>query len=188
MQLPLEITFRNLERSEALESKIRQRAEKLDHIADHIMSCRVVVEPSHMHQHKGNLYHVRIDITVPGEELVVSRSPDQNHAHENAYVAVRDAFKAARRQLEDYVRRQRGRIKTHETTPHGRITGLIPMQDYGVIETSDGREVYFHRNSVVDANFDTLDVGMAVHFHEEMGESGPQASTVHIEGKHHTIG
>jgi ribosomal subunit interface protein len=188
MQLPLEITFRNMERSEALENKVRERAEKLDRFADHIMSCRVVVEAPHKHHQKGNLYHVRIDITVPGKEIVVSREPDQHHAHEDANVAVRDAFDAARRQLEDYVGHHRGNVKAHEVSPHGHIATLFPAEDYGIIRTPDGREIYFHRNSVVDVDFAALTEGMSVHFHEEMGENGPQASTVHIEGKHHTVG
>jgi ribosomal subunit interface protein len=187
MQLPLEITFRNMEPSEFLEAKVRERAEKLDRFASHIMSCRVVVEAPHKHHNKGNLYHVRIDITVPGKEIVVSREPDQRHAHEDAYVAVRDAFDAARRQLEDYVAHRRGNVKVHEASPHGYITRLFPAEDYGTIETPDGREIYFHRNSVVGTDFDALTEGMSVHYHEEMGENGPQASTVHIEGKHHTV-
>jgi ribosome-associated translation inhibitor RaiA/cold shock CspA family protein len=185
MQLPLEIVFRNLERSPAIEAKVRARAEKLDHYCKDIMRCQVVIEGHHKHHHKGNLYRVRLDVTVPGDELVVSREPGEHHAHEDAYVAVRDSFDAMTRQLEDYVRRRRGKIKTHETPLHGRIVELLPKEDYGRIETSAGRLIYFHRNSVIDADLNRLQIGDQVHFAEEMGESGPQASTVHVEGKHH---
>lgn len=108
MKLPLEITFRNMAASEALDADIRAKAEKLDNFYDRVMSCRVIVEAPHRHHHKGNIYHVRIDLTVPDEELVVSRDRGQNHAHEDPYVAVRDAFDAARRQLQDYIDRRRG--------------------------------------------------------------------------------
>jgi ribosomal subunit interface protein len=111
MQLPLEIVFQNLGPSPAIEAEIRKRAKKLDRFHDRIMSCRVVVEAPHKHQHSGNLYRVLVDVTVPGGELIANRSPDRNHSHEDVYVAIRDAFDAIRRQLEDHARRQRGSVK-----------------------------------------------------------------------------
>jgi ribosomal subunit interface protein len=187
MQLPLQITFRHMDRSEAVEAKIREKAEKLDQFYDSIMSCRVVVEPAHAHKHQGNLFQIRIDVTVPGNELAVTREPDAHHSHEDIYVSIRDAFSAMRRQLEDFARVQRVDVKAHETPPHGRISQLIPTEDYGVITASDGREIYFHRNSVVDTDFDDLEIGAEVRFVEESGEKGPQASTVHVIGKHHIV-
>lgn len=118
MQLPLQITFRNVEPSEAIEARIRKEAKRLERFYDRIMGCRVVVELPHKHHHKGNLYHVRIDLTVPGGELVVNREPAQHQAYRDLYVAIRDAFDAVQRQLEDYVRRQRGDVKTHEVPSH----------------------------------------------------------------------
>jgi len=188
MQLPLQITFRNLDRSEAIEAKVRERAEKLDQYHDHIMSCRVAVEALHKHHHQGNHYHVRVDVTVPGGELVANREPDEHSAYTDVYVAIRDAFDAIRRQLEDYGRRQSRQVKAHEIPPHGRVVELYPADDYGTIETPDGRRVYFHRNSMVDADFDKLQIGAEVRFSEEIGERGPQASTVHVVGKHHIVG
>jgi cold shock CspA family protein len=152
------------------------------------MSCRVVVEAQHQHHHKGNLYHVRVDITVPGHELVVSRDPKDHQAHQDVYVAIRDAFDAARRQLEDYARKLRGDVKEHEVPPHGHISELLPEQDYGRIQTTDGRSIYFHRNSVINADFDSLSTGDPVRFDEEVGDEGPQASTVRVIGKHHIPG
>ena len=114
MQLPLQITFRNIPPSEAVEAKVRERAEKLERITDNIMACRVTIEAPHKHHYKGSTYQVRIDLTVPGNEIVVSRDPGLNHAHENVYVAVRDAFNAVRRQLEDYVRQRQGKVKQHQ--------------------------------------------------------------------------
>jgi ribosomal subunit interface protein len=188
MQLPLQITFRNLEHSDAIEANVREKAAKIERFAEHITSCRVIVEAPHKHHHKGVIYRVKIDITLPGKEIVVNHHSDEHHAHEDVYVAIRDAFDAATRQLEDYARQRRGKVKSHDVVPHGRITQLFPHEDYGVIETSDKREIYFHRNSVVDEDFDKLETGMTVHFAEEMGDNGPQASTVHIESKHHVVG
>jgi len=188
MKLPLQIVFRNLEPSDAIEAKVRERAEKLEHFSKDIMSCRVVVEAHHKHHHKGNLYHVRVDVRIPDAELVVSREPGKHQAHEDVYVAIRDSFNAMGRQLEDRMRRRRGKVKAHDVAPHGSIIELVPEEDYGKIETSDGREVYFHRNSVINADFNQLNVGDKVHFSEEMGKSGPQATTVHLEGKHHVVG
>ena len=188
MRLPLQVTFRNMQRSEAVEADVREKAAKLDTFYDGVMSCQVVVEAHHKHHHKGNLYHVRIDLTVPGNELLVTREPKDHRAHEDVYVAVRDAFDAARRQLEDYVRRRRGRVKKHDTPLHGRVTELYPMEDYGRIQTPDGRDIYFHRNSVLGAEFDKLEIGTEVRCDEESGDHGPQATTVHVVGKHHIVG
>ncbi len=188
MQLPIQITFRNLDRSEAIEAKIRERADKLDQFYDRIMSCRVAVEAQHKHHQHGNSYHIRVDVTVPDGELVASREPDEHHSYTDVYVAIRDAFDAMCRQLEDHARRERRQVKSHEVSPHGRIVEYHPDEDYGRIETLDGRLVYFHRNSVVETDFDTLAIGAEVRFAEEMGERGPQASTVHLVGKHHVAG
>jgi len=188
MQIPLLITFRNFDRSQAVEASVREHAEKLDQFYDRIMSCRVVIEEQHKHHRHGNHYHVSVDVTVPGAELVASREPDQHHAYTDVYIAIRDAFDTMRRQLEDYARKHDQRLKVHAPPPHGRIVELNPAEDYGRIETLDGRLVYFHRNSVLDADFDGLSIGAEVRFDEEAGERGPQASTVHVIGKHHIVG
>lgn len=182
MRRPLQISFRNMHHSEAVERAIMERAERLERFSDRIMGCRVVVETRHRH-HQGNLYHVRIDLTLPGHEIVVGREPALHHAYEDIFVAVRDVFDSARRRLEDYARRRDQRIKVHESPPNGQIARLDFVKGYGCIETPDGREIYFHRNSVLDADFDRLEVGDPVRFHEEAGEEGPQASTVHVERK-----
>ena len=109
MQIPMQITIRDVEHSEALETHIRDKARKLDEFFDHIMSCRVVVEVPHKHHNQGKQFNVRIDIGVPGSEIAVNR----DHA-EDVYVALRDAFDAAKRQLEDYARKLRGDVKSHQ--------------------------------------------------------------------------
>jgi ribosomal subunit interface protein len=119
MQEALQITFRDLPPSAAIEAKIREKAARLEQFCSDIIGCHVVVEAPHHRQHQGGLYHVRVDVTVPDAELVVSRDPQQHHEHEDVYVAIRDAFDAVRRRLEDYQRRRRGGVKTH--APDGRI-------------------------------------------------------------------
>jgi len=188
MQVPLQIRFHNLEPSPAIEAAVRKRAEQLEHFDDTITSCHVTVESPHKHHHKGNLYHIVIDVRTAGGEIAVSRMPDDEQAHEDIYVAIRDAFDAARRQLQDRQRELRGQVKTHATPPHGKIVEFCPADDYGRISDSDGREIYFHRNSVVNADFDDLETGSEVRFVEESGDLGPQASSVYLIGKHHIVG
>jgi ribosomal subunit interface protein len=117
MQAPLEIVFHQVDRSPAVEDAVRERVAKLERIAPDITSCRVTIEAPHKHHHQGNLYAVRVDLRYPGSELVVNRSPSADHAHEDVYVALRDAFKAARRQLQDYQRVRRGDVKAHRPKP-----------------------------------------------------------------------
>jgi ribosomal subunit interface protein len=140
MQIPLEITFRNMPPSPAIEATIREKAAKLEQFHDRITSARVVVETPHRQHRKGKLFHVRIDLRVPGQELVVSRDPASHHEFEDVYVAIRDAFDGAKRQLEDYVRETRHRAKAHDAPPEGRVIRLRADDGDGVIETSDGRE------------------------------------------------
>jgi len=207
MKIPLQITFRDMAPSPAIESSVREKAVKLDELYPGIMSCRVIIEAPHRHHHKGKAYSVRIDLTVPGAELVVNRAPKRlaaarlNHteqpdtdfaevhepskhaAHEDVYVAIRDAFNAAGRKLQDHARRRRGKVKIHQPPALARVSKLFPIEDYGFLQTPDGREVYFHKNSVLAPGFDRLEIGAQVHFAEEMGEKGPQASTVRIVGE-----
>lgn len=113
MDFPLDISFRNMDPSPAVETRIREKAAKLGRLYSRIIGCTVVVEAPHRHHHKGKLYSVHIDISVPGKDLVVDRAKPLDHAHEDIYLAVRDAFKAAERRLEDHARRMRGDVKTH---------------------------------------------------------------------------
>ncbi|NWF59570.1 MAG: ribosome-associated translation inhibitor RaiA [Fischerella sp.] len=103
MRSPLQINFRNVQQSEAVEEKIREYAAKLEQFHNRITSCRVVVDAPHRNHQKGKLYHIQIDLTLPGTEIVVNRNPSDNESHKDIYVAIRDAFDAAKRQLQDYV-------------------------------------------------------------------------------------
>ena len=178
MTLSPRITFRNMPPSEAVEQSIRRHIEGLGRFSDRLIDCRVVVEARHRRHRQGNLFHVRIAVTVPGGGIVVSREPAQHHAHEDVYVTLRDAFDGVRRQIEDHERRRRRKVKTHEVPPRGRVTYLDHVDGYGFLETPDGREIFFHRNSVLSPGFDCLEGGDVVLFHEEAGEKGPQATTI----------
>lgn len=187
MSFPLEIEFRNMDRSDALETAIRERCEKLERFAPSILRCKVTVEAPHKHHGKGNLYRAAVDLHIPGGEIVANRDAGKNHAHEDVYVAVRDAVNAAARQLQDRVRVQRGKVKAHETPPHGVVSELHPEENWGRIASSDGRSIYFHGNSVIGAALEELTVGAEVRFDEEAGDKGPQATSVRAIGKHHIV-
>jgi cold shock CspA family protein/ribosome-associated translation inhibitor RaiA len=186
MQVPLQISFEHVDRSDPIEARIRDEADKLEQFYPRMTSARVVVtRPQHRH-HKGDTYAVRIHLTLPGAaDIVINRDPAATGAHEDAYVAIRDAFDAARRKLQDLVRERQGQVKAHETPPHGTIASLRPEADHGFIASADGREIYFHRNSVEADKFDELQIGQEVRFSESVGEKGPQATIVRPVGKHH---
>lgn len=201
MELPTQITFRNVESSESAKEWIRAEAGKLGTFYKPIVGCRVAVEVPHRHRKKGAVYEVRIDLTLPGREIVVKRAPTLAHRlrqvretavtkHEeldgprkNLRLAINQAFQAACRRLQDYARKQRREVKRHEPPPVARVKHIFPDQGYGFITAPDGREIYFHQDSVLNGGFKRLKVGTVVHFAEEKGEKGPQASTVRIAGK-----
>ena len=180
MLIPPQITFRDMPSSDALSALIRTKVRKLEHFYGDISGCRVLVEKPHQHKRTGAHYHVRIDLTVPGGELLIEREPALRSRNEDAYVAITDAFRAARRALQGYVGKRRGFTKAHELTPHGRVARLYSAEGFGFIETADGREVYFDRHSVLHDGFGRLELGALVRFAEEPGEQGPQASTVEL--------
>lgn len=184
MRLPMQISFKNMPRSTEIEDIVYERATTLDAFSRRIMSCRVVIDVPHGHHERGNLYQVRVDITVPGEELVVNREATQHTQYKDVQLAISEAFATAARLLEDYERRQRGAVKQHAGLPHARVARIFPEAGYGFLETPDSREIYFHRNSVLNQKFGDLEVGTEVAFDEEEGDRGPQASTVRIVGRH----
>ncbi|MBK9144900.1 MAG: HPF/RaiA family ribosome-associated protein [Candidatus Melainabacteria bacterium] len=180
MNNPIQVVFRNMERSDRIEKIINERAEKLNRFYDRITSLRVTVELPHRHHKQGNSFQVSIDMVVPDKEIVVTRDTNgHGDSHEAIAAAVREAFDAARRQLEDYARKRRGEVKSHDGVPSGKISQIF--EDYGFVETIDGREIYFHSNSLVNERFDRLEVGTEVTFVERQGNEGPMASTVRLK-------
>ncbi len=184
MNVPIQIVFRNMERSDAIEQQILTKAEKLDRVYDRIVSCRVTVEIPHKHHNKGNEHEVTIDIAVPEKNIVVNRTATGSGGSEAvALVAFNEGLDAAKRQLEDYARKRKGIVKTHSESvqPAAKITQLFSTEGYGFLETIDGREIYFHSNSVVNDKFEKLAVGTEVTYVEQQGVDGPQASTVKVK-------
>jgi cold shock CspA family protein len=198
MKWSLQITYRNVKPSSTLEEWIREEAEKLDVFYNHILACRVAIEVPHRHHRRGGPYHVRVDVRVPGGEIVVNREPslaaDIRHLeqlaatkhleldapHKNLHLAIKSAFRIAGRRLQDYARRQRGDVKRHTPVAPAFVSKIFRAEDYGFLTSSDGREIYFHANSVLNEAFRRLELGTEVTFVEEQGERGPQASTVRI--------
>ncbi len=171
--LPVQITIRDLPASAVLESLIRKRASKLQQFCNRISSCRIVLEHQKNNQHRGKLYNIRIDVTVPGKEMVTTRKMD-----EDIYIAIRDSFKAIERQLEEHSRKRHGRIKTHTDTLRGVVVRVFPQQDYGFIEGIDGHEYYFSLTNVNNLNFNQLLIGDLVEFISESMSDGRQAHHV----------
>lgn len=182
MAAPVQVTFRDIPHSDAVASHVERRAAKLETFFDRIVRCHVVVEAPHRRHLRGKRYHVRIDLHVPGRELVVSRNLEE--MKEDLHAAVDDAFGDAERVLEDYARQLHGEVKKRVGPPHGVVMRIFPERGYGFLEADDdGHEVYFHKNSVLHNRFDKIEVGTRVRYAEEAGDKGPQASTVEIVGK-----
>jgi cold shock CspA family protein/ribosome-associated translation inhibitor RaiA len=182
MEVPPEIAFRHVSPTEAMHQKLSDEIAHLDALEDGLISCRVMVElPQHRHK-TGDLYAVRIDMNVRGQELVVSRTPPEHRAHEDPVQAIGDAFDRARRVLDDAKKQRQGRVKHHELPILGRVVRLFRDEGYGFLDSGSGQEIYFHENAVLDGDFAGLEVGSQVRFVEEQGDEGPQASMVKIEG------
>lgn len=173
MKIPLQITSRNFELTDAIKDAIREQAEKLDRIYDQIIRCEVVLEAPHQRKLKGVTYNVRINITMPGGQIKVKKE-----LHEDLYVSINRSFDRAHRQLKQFISQQRRDVKYHDETPFGIITKIFVEKGYGFLTTPEGREIYFHKNSVVGGKFKDLEAGLKVRFVEADGEKGPQASTV----------
>jgi ribosomal subunit interface protein len=174
MQVPLELSARRATLSPQFEAELRARVDKLERHYRRITSCRIAVEGPSNHHQEGGPWRVRLDITVPGSELVANKEAETLNA------AVQDAFDAAERQVEEFSRKRRGDVKTNITPPEGTVLRIFPEEGFGFLAGEDGRELYFHRNSVLDPGFEALAVGARVRYAEEQGFEGPQASTVSL--------
>ena len=204
MKWSLQITYRNVKPTAVIEEWIRGEAEKLDNFYNHILACRVAVEIPHRHHRRGGSYHIRIDLRVPGGEIVVNREPslaadvrhlgkpasskqmELNGSQKHLRLAIKSAFRTTERRLQNYARCQRGEVKLHEPAEEAFVSKLVREKGYGFLTANDGRELYFHGNSVLGEGFSRLELGTTVSFVEERGEKGPQASTVRIIEEHRT--
>jgi len=182
MRVPLELSCVNITKTGALEKLVLREADKLGRVCAHMISCRVSIERPQKHQRTGNPYRVRVNVRVPpGHDLVSKREAGEGGIHEELATVVRKAFRGMQRQLKGLTEKQRGDVKTHEAQETTAvIEQLVPEKDCGFLRTLDGRQIYFHRNSVLNRDFDDLEIGAGICFSETMGEQGPQASTVRI--------
>jgi ribosomal subunit interface protein len=179
VERPLQITLRNVPHSDALEAHIRERAFRLEKFHPRITGCHVVVEIPHKHKQQGNQFSVRLDVKVPGNEIVLSRE-----LSDDVYVALRDVFDAARRRLENHNHRQRGEVKAHVEPGVGKVARLFPSEGYGFITTASGDEFYFGPDNVITPSFYELKEGDEVQFVADLNGDAPQAKRVSV-GKHH---
>lgn len=179
MQTTPHVDFQGMEPSAEWRSRIERRIERLESHYGRMTACRVAVKsPGGRHQSGGH-FEINIHISLPdGREVAVERTPDLDERFQDFDFALNDAFKRAERRLQDEVREMRGAVKTHGETPVGVVRKLKSEDGFGFIETADGREVYFHRNSVHARGFDALEIGERVTFQEEDGRDGPQAKRV----------
>ena len=184
MQLPLQISHLHSSPSPKVDALIREKTAELEQFYPRITSCRVWIEHPGQHHRRGKGAHfrVRIELSVPGKVLAVSRDPPAHRPNEDVFLATTEAFHEMRRQLQDFARLRRGDVKTAARPPHARVSRLHPEEGYGFLETADGREIYFHRASVLDDAFERLSIGSEVRFSEELGDQGPQATSVQIAG------
>ncbi len=182
MQIPLEISYRDIKKSDEIDNLIREKVNKLERICDYMTSCRVAVEKPQRAINDGSPFRIRITMRVPpGHELVVERKPGEGVMSDGLEKVIRYAFDAAKKQLEKLTEKQRENVKQHPQQEVAAIVDRIFHEDgYGFLKTVNGREIYFHKNSVINKDFKEIETGMGVNFFEEQGEEGPQASTVHI--------
>lgn len=184
VQRPIRITFKGVDPSPAVEAQIKAKVETLERFFGRLIGCEVVIEHLAKHSRKGNPFGVRLDLRVPGgPPIAVSHPHHDRPDHDDPYIAIRDAFNAAKRQLQDRARKLRGEVKHHAEPNLGRVWHLVVPERFGfIIAADDGTEIYFHEHALVGAEYDDLVVGDEVSYviHEKEGEKGPQASTVKL--------
>jgi cold shock CspA family protein/ribosome-associated translation inhibitor RaiA len=185
MQTPVEIDFQGLDVKPELRSAIDKHIAQLEDRFGRVTAARVMLKGPGGRHRTGGLYEINIHLALPdGREVNIDRTPQDDERHADLNYALNDAFKRARRQLQDRVRKLQGDVKQHAGPPIATVVRLDASGQFGFLQADDGQEVYFHRNSVVDDGFARLSVGARVTYAEEMGDKGPQASTVKPMGKH----
>lgn len=182
MQVPLDVTYREVDKNDYIDDLIRRKAAKLEKACPHMISCRVVVALDQKQQRTGNIYRVHINMQVPpGHSLTANRKGVVAKLHEDLPPLIREVFDAALRQVRDLAEQQQGRTKEHpEQQTSAFVHRLFPGQDYGFIKSLDGQDIYFHRNSLINADFDALQAGTGVAYEVTEGEQGLQATSVRV--------
>lgn len=189
MQVPPEISFHGLDHSDYNEGYIRERIDRLERMHDRIIACRVVVEQPHQQHQNGNPFRCRVELTLPRKRELVASKEEKAERHATLRTVIGHAFDALEKQLRsattDQSRRDADIAPEHEPgePPHGIVVRLFETEGYGFIKILDGREFYMHRNSILHDDFSTLAVGSEVRFEAELGEMGPQATSVQLVAK-----
>lgn len=185
MQVEPEITFHGIQHSEYNDDYIQERIQRLERLTDDIIACRVVCEKPHRHHQKGNPYHVRVELTLPKHRDLVAKKEAGQQRPVELRTVIKEAFEAVEKQVKEVTARQRNQVKAHDgaDTPHALVVRINRDAGFGFIKSPLGDEYYFHRNSVLHSDFDRLEVGTEVRFDWEMGDEGPQATTVQIVNK-----
>lgn len=185
MQVPAQIDFQGMAPSSEMRQRVDEQIGKLESRFGRITSCRVAIRAPSEHHKTGGLYIVTVDLALPdGRNVTAARTPPADERFQNPRFAIDEAFKRARRRLQDQARRMRGDVKVRVAPPLATVVDLHRDDGFGFVRTADNRDIYFHRNSVLDDGFDKLELGARVSFSEEDGVKGPQASTVRLVGKH----
>jgi cold shock CspA family protein/ribosome-associated translation inhibitor RaiA len=186
MQVPLEIAFRNIDKSAWAEEQIRTRVAKLEKLHDRLISCRVRVEQRATNSHGTIPPVVHIELGVPGrKDIVVSHEPDHLQRKFQApdlHNAIHEAFRIAEDRLAGLKAKLDGRTKEghHDVENQflGQVAEVTPAEDFGFLLTNEGGLLYFHRNSLLSGEFDSLVRGDEVFYVEDMGDTGPIATKV----------
>lgn len=176
--MPVQLTFRDFPPSPAITTHVMRRADKLDTFHTRLVGVHVVVEAPHLRKRHGSRFRVRVDMRIPGKELVASHGNDDDK--EDLHGLIERVFDEAERLLEADTKRRQPDQKAHRGLLHGIVRRIFPERGYGFVRADDGHEVYFHQNAVLGAKFDRLAEGTPVKFAEEDGDDGPQASTLHV--------
>ncbi len=179
MQIEPRVSFKNTEHNDRIEAHVLEKIVELERFHPRIVGCHVVIGAPHRQHITGTLYDIRIDLSVPGKDIVIARDAGKDHAHEDVNVAIRDAFDAARRKLEDRVRLMSPHHRKFHAEPlHGRIDRIFAAEGYGFIESEFGEDVYFQEDSLTRSIWDQIAVGGRVRFKQLDGEKGPYATHV----------
>lgn len=182
MDVPLQLSFKNVEKTPALDDLVREKVDKLESLSSSLTSCRVHVEREHESQTTGNGYHLRIEMhAAPGHVLLVEDTPGEGSVNDELSSVLIDAFQTATRRPKEHEERNHGEVKTHPQQEVGAVVrNLFAEEGYGFAESLQGETVYFHRNSVINDDWDRLQEGSGVRLVVTEGDKGPQATTVQV--------
>jgi cold shock CspA family protein/ribosome-associated translation inhibitor RaiA len=190
MQVPLEINYHHVDRSDWIDDYVKSRVAKLEQFSPDMVSCRVTIEQSQNAHRTGNPYRAHVEVSLPAKrELVAEKTDTVADPHIQLRPIIRHAFEAMEKQLkkENGIRSERGRglaQQADETTPpEATVVRKFADEGYGFLKNLTGEEIYFHRNAVLHDDFDRLTIGTRVRYEPEEGEEGPQASSVQIIDK-----